>query len=87
MSKTKKIVFICLLSLFAIVAGCFAYAFISYAVTYSPMNSFMTLENSIILSCVFTTATLLATLLILLVSGKKPEKQKLFARKNQNKIA
>ena len=75
MSKTKKIVFICLLSLFAIVAGCFAYAFISYAVTYSPMNSFMTLENSIILSCVFTTATLLAIVLILLFIFKKPEKQ------------
>ena len=75
MSKTKKIVFICLLSLVAIIAGCFAYAFISYAVTYSPMNSFMTLENSIILSCVFTTVTVLTIVLILLFIFKKPKKQ------------
>ncbi len=74
MSKTKKIIFICLLSLVAIVAGCFAYAFISYAVTYSPMNSFMTLETSIILSCVCVVVTIAAIALILLIILKKAKR-------------
>ena len=74
MSKTKKIVFACLLSLFAVVAGCFAYAFISYAVTYSPMNSFITLETSIVLSCVCVATALAALALILLIVLKKPKR-------------
>lgn len=74
MSKTKKIVFTCLLSLFAVVAGCFAYAFISYAVTYSPMNSFITLEASIILSCICVVAALAALALILLIILKKAKR-------------
>ena len=74
MNKTKKIVFICLLSLVAIVAGCFAYAFISYAVRYSPMNSFITLETSIVLSCVCVVTALAALALILLVILKKAKR-------------
>lgn len=74
MSKTKKIVFICLLSLFAVVAGCFAYAFISYAIRYTPMNSFITLETSIVLSCVCVATALAALALILLIVLKKPKR-------------
>lgn len=74
MSKTKKIVFICLLSLFAVVAGCFAYAFIRYAIRYTPMNSFITLETSIVLSCVCVATALAALALILLIVLKKPKR-------------
>ncbi len=74
MSKTKKIVFTCLLSLVAIVAGCFAYAFISYAIRYTPMNSFITLETSIVLSCVCVATALAALALILLIVLKKPKR-------------
>lgn len=74
MNNTKKIILICLLSLVAIVAGCFAYAFISYAIRYTPMNSFITLETSIILSCVCVATALAALALILLVILKKTKR-------------
>ena len=71
--KIKKTILICLLSLVAIVAGCFAYAFISYAVRYTPMNSFVTLETAIIISCVCVITCLAAVALILLLIFKKPK--------------
>ena len=71
MSKTKKTVLIILLSVLVIIASICFYAFLSYTITYSPMNSFMTLEGSIIASIVSCIVLIGSILGIVVVARKK----------------
>lgn len=73
MNKTKRIVLIIVLSILSIVASICFYAFLSYAITYSPMNSFMTLEGSII-SCVVSGIVLVGSVVGIVIIARKKKK-------------